>query len=245
MFSSCISLGSAASADTWVIRSDAWCPYNCAPEDSNPGYMVEILQGAALANGHQLDYKLLPYSRALQQAREGKITGIVGMLAYDRKGFVFSNTMGVDSNCLIVNKGSGLRYRSKADLDNMSHIGVIEGYGYPQDFVRWRDRNPEKVEALSGENALTRQVQKLKAQRLGAFIENENVFRYAASTSPEMQQVEVAGCMTGRDTLHIGISTKNPKAKEIKAQVDAYLASIRKNGELRRLLAKYQVAPWD
>jgi polar amino acid transport system substrate-binding protein len=244
LLASTLCLSPLAHADTWVIRSDAWCPYNCAPDDANPGYMVEILQGAARANGHQVDYKLMPYSRALQQGQEGRITAVVGMLAYDRKGFIFSEPMGADSNCLIVNKGSPLRYRTVSDLDKLAPIGIVEGYGYPKEFMQWKSNNPVKVEALAGDDTLARQARKLAANRIGAFIENENVLRYAATRLPELGAVEVAGCMPTHDPLFVGFSSKNPKAREIKAQVDSYLATLRKTGELRKLLDKYQVAPW-
>ena len=236
--------GISAQADVWSFRSDSWCPYNCAPEEKNPGYMVEILQGAARVNGHKLDYQLLPYSRALKEAQDGRITGIVGMLAQDRKGFIFSKQMGVDSNCLFVNKGSRLQYRKPADFDTLAPVGVIQGYGYPEQFQQWSARHPDKVETLSGEDVIVRQALKLKSNRIGAFIENENVFRYSSTQLTELKDIELAGCMSGGDPLFIGFSTQNPNASQIKAQVDAYLDVIRKNGELRKLLAKYRVAPW-
>jgi polar amino acid transport system substrate-binding protein len=233
-----------AQADTWVVRSDAWCPYNCAPEDKNPGYMVEILQGAARASGHQVDYKLMPYSRALLEAQQGRITAVVGMLANGRKGFLFSEPMGVDSNCLFVKGGSPLRYRSPADLDGLAPIGSNQGYGYPQEFMAWKAKNPTKVEELAGDDVLGRHARRLALNRINSFVENENVFRNAAVQVPELKAVEVAGCMSGGDPLFIGFSSKNPKAGEFKAAVDAHLAAMRKSGELKKLLEKYQVKPW-
>ncbi|MFY7905685.1 MAG: hypothetical protein ACOVO0_06055, partial [Burkholderiaceae bacterium] len=111
-------------------------------------------------------------------------------------------------------------------------------------FMQWRSKNPAKVDALAGDDILARQARKLAANRIGAFIENENVLRYAATRVPELNAVEVAGCMPGQDPLFVGYSSKHPKAREIKAQVDSYLANLRKTGELSRLLDKYQVAPW-
>lgn len=245
VFACGLSSSFCASAETWTFRSDAWCPYNCAPEDKNPGYLVEILQGAAKAHGHQVDYQVLPYSRALKQAQEGRITRIVGMLALaEREGFIFSQAVGMDSNCFFVNKGSRQTYRSTADFDKLGRIGIIQGYGYPDEFMRWSSRNSHKVEAMTGDDGLVRQARKLKLNRLGAFIENENVFRYASTHSPELHNIEMAGCMPGGDPLFIGFSSKGPHASRVKAQVDAYLVTIRQNGELAKLLDKYQVALW-
>ncbi len=239
-----LGLSTVARADTWVVRSDAWCPYNCAPDDRHPGYLVEILQSAAQANGHRVDYQLLPYSRALLQAQQGRITAVVGMVDFGRQGFIFSEPLGVDSNCLVVKRGSALRYRSPEDFDRLAPIGVNEGYGYPQEFTQWRAANAQRVQELAGDGTLARHAQKLHLNRITSFIENENVLAYAASHIPALRDVEVAGCMAGRDPIFIGFSSKNPKAAEIKALVDRHVASMRQSGELRKLLDKYRVKPW-
>ncbi len=228
----------SAQADVWAFRSDAWCPYNCEPDSEYPGYMVEILQGAARANDHQLDYQLLPYTRALKEAQEGRITGIVAMLAQDRKGLLFSQQMGVDSNCLFVNSGSQLKYQSPADFDTLGRVGIILGYGYPDDYNQWSARHTDKVEALSGEEVLVRQARKLTLHRIGAFIENENVFRYASNSSTELKYIELAGCMIGGDPIFIGLSTRNPNAHLVKAQIDAYFDTIRKKRRTTHVTCK-------
>ena len=65
-------------ADTWSIRADSWCPYNCEPSDNHSGYMIEIIELAAKSAGHKVDYKIVPWSRALVDVRLGQINGVVG-----------------------------------------------------------------------------------------------------------------------------------------------------------------------
>lgn len=236
-------VGHPALADTWTIRADHWCPYNCAPEDPKPGYMVEILQRAAHAHGHTLDYKLMPWPRALEQAREGKITGVVAMVLGNRDGLVVSDKMGIDATCVFVRKDSALRYEKPADLDQFNRIGIVEGYGYPPEFMQWHTGNPTRVQALAGDNTLEMQAKKLAAGRIDAFVENVNVVRYAQTHIPELRMAHNGGCMRD-ETLYFGYSAKNPRAQEIKTQVDQTLAAMRKSGELRKLLDKYGVALW-
>lgn len=239
----CLACPAWGHADIWTIRADYWCPYNCAPEDAQPGYMIEILQRAARSNGHVLDYKLMPWPRALEQARLGTITGVVGMVASNRSGLVISDKMGVDSTCVFVPKGSGLRYQKATDLRRFERVGIVEGYGYPDEFIRWKDANPTKVRPLAGNNTLEMQAKKLASGRIDAFIENSNVVRFAERSVAELGLAMNAGCMSD-DTLYFGYSAKHPRARDIKAQVDREVATMRRNGELQRLLAKYQVAPW-
>jgi polar amino acid transport system substrate-binding protein len=239
----CVPAGAPAFADTWTIRADNWCPYNCEPDTPNPGYMVEILQRAARSHGHTLDYKLMPWPRALAQAREGKITGVVSMVASNREGLVMSDKMGVDVNCVFVHKNSKLRYRSPSDLDALGRIGIVEGYGYPQEFMRWKSTHNEKLQALTGDNTLEMQSKKLASGRIDAFIENVNVVRYANTSISELRLATNAGCMSD-ENLYFGYSAKNPRAKKVKVQIDQELAAMKKSGELRKLLDKYRVTPW-
>lgn len=232
-----------ARSDTWSIRADYWCPYNCAPDDAHPGYMVEILQRTAARHGHVLDYRLMPWPRALQQARDGRITGVIGMVASNRDGLLMSQKTGVDTTCVFVLKGSTLVYRDSADLDHFGRIGVVEGYGYPDEFTRWSARNPQRVHAVAGDDPLKMQALKIGSGRIEAFVENINVVRYAESSIPELRWVGSVGCMR-EEALYFGYSKKNMRATEIQRLVDQELALMKKNGELRKLLDKYRVAPW-
>ncbi|MDT8989459.1 transporter substrate-binding domain-containing protein [Curvibacter sp. APW13] len=230
-------------AETWTIRADHWCPYNCTPGTDRPGYMIEILQRTAAKHGHTLDYRLMPWPRALQQAREGLITGVVGMVASNREGLLLSDKMGVDATCVFVLKGSTLRYRRVSDLDSFGRIGIVEGYGYPDEFMQWQKRHARQVQAVAGENTLQMQAKKLTSQRIEAFVENVNVVRHSESEVPELRWVGNAGCMQEED-LYFGYSKKVPHAASIKQMVDQELAAMKKNGELNKLLEKYRVAPW-
>jgi polar amino acid transport system substrate-binding protein len=230
-------------AETWTFRADSFCPYNCDPAGPNPGYMVEILQRAARSHGHTLDYKLMPWPRALEQARDGKITGVIAMVINDQEGLLVSNRLGVEANCLFVKKGSALSYGKPADLNNFGRIGIVEGYGYPEEFEKWKTANVRKVQALAGDNTLEMQAKKLASGHIDAFLENVNVVRYAEPTIPELKSTANAGCLSSVG-LFAGYSKKNPKAKEIKAQIDQELTAMKNSGELRKLLDKYRVAPW-
>lgn len=241
----CLMGNVSARADVWTFRADSFCPYNCEPGSSHPGYMVEILQRAATAHGHTLDYKLLPWPRALQQARDGTITGVLAMTVNDREGLWMSAPMGEESNCLFVRPDSALRYTHPRDLDRFGRIGTVEAYGYPPEFEHWMGLHPERIQALAGENTLAMQAQKLAAGHIDAFVENMNVVRYAQAQAqlPALQQARSAGCLR-KVSLYIGYSRQLAHARDLQAQVNQTLAAMKKSGELRRLLDKYRVAPW-
>lgn len=232
-----------ANADTWSVRADSWCPYNCEPNTAAPGYMIEILELAAKADGHSVEYKHMPWSRALAEAREGRITGLVGLTGNDREGLVITDKMGVDSTCFFVNEGDTFKYTGVQDLAKIRSVGTVQSYEYVEEFMAWEKTNASKVQATPGNDALIINAKKLKANRIQAFIENTTVVDFARKANPELKGIVSAGCFASVD-LYAGFSAKNPKAQLMAKATNAKMAELKKSGGLAKILAKYGVAGW-
>ncbi|MDF3843731.1 ABC transporter substrate-binding protein, partial [Pseudomonas citronellolis] len=66
----CCAAALGATAEPLRLGGDDWCPYLCPQTPEKPGYLLEGL-GQALPEPPQ--FENLPWSRALQMAREGLI----------------------------------------------------------------------------------------------------------------------------------------------------------------------------
>jgi ABC-type amino acid transport substrate-binding protein len=77
----------AALADTIRLRADAYCPTNCAPDAARPGYAVEIAREVFEAAGHEVEYDLLAWPRAIADAQAGLYDGVIGAAAEEVPGF--------------------------------------------------------------------------------------------------------------------------------------------------------------
>ncbi|WP_168224731.1 substrate-binding periplasmic protein [Rhodoferax aquaticus] len=238
-----LSLAPLTHADVWTIRADNWCPYNCEPKSAQPGYMIEIIQAAAKTAGHTVDYATTPWSRALSEARNGQINGVVGMATGDREGMLVTDKLGVDTTCFFVNAGDSLKYSSPADLAKLQSVGTIQSYVYPDEFMNWQKSNPSKVQSAAGDNALELNIKKLTGKRFQAFIENETVVNYLRKSQPALKDVVSAGCMESTD-LFAGFGAKNPKSADIVKAINAKTAEMKKSGELKKLLDKYGAKAW-
>jgi len=236
-------LAPLAHADVWTIRADAWCPYNCAPNSAQPGYMIEIIQAAAKAGGHTVDYATMPWSRALVEARDGRISGVVGMSGGERIDLLITDKLGVDSNCFFVNTGDPLKFTGPADFSKLQSVGVIQGYVYPGAFAQWQKANAGKVQSVAGDNALELNIKKLVGKRIQTFIENETVVSYARKTIPALKDVVSAGCLAPSD-LFAGFSARIPQSAEIVKAINAKTAEMKKSGELKKLLDRYGAMAW-
>ena len=240
LFAILLLLQSWAHADVWTIRADPWCPFNCEPGSARPGFMIEVIEQAAKAGGHTVDYAVMPWSRALLEARAGRIGGVVGLAAEDRDGFLLTNKLGTDTTCVFVKRGFALKYTVLADLDQLSAVGIIQDYTYADAFMHWQKTNAAKVQYVAGDQALRINAKKLVDNRIQAFIDNINVVDQARTRIPELAGVVSAGCMPATD-LFAGFSARNPKSAEMVRAVNAKLTEMQRSGELKKLLDKYGI----
>jgi polar amino acid transport system substrate-binding protein len=71
-------------AETVTIRSDSWFPINGTPGDELPGFQIELAQRTF----ESIDYRLMPWGRAVEQVGAGKFDCVVGAYIDDTPGFV-------------------------------------------------------------------------------------------------------------------------------------------------------------
>ncbi len=246
---------------TVTLRADVWCPFNCEPDAKQPGYMVEIAKRAFGANKLEVEYKTLTWPRAIVDARDNKIDGIVGAATTDAPDFVYPHEpLGLIKNCFFTLPNSKWTYKDSSSLAEIS-VGVIKGYTYgePLDaYVTEQDKLAEaskkggksksavaeKIQVVSGDTALELNYKKLQAKRIGAFIEEHNVLKsYMQSKKIPENALKNVGCVK-EDKTYIAFGPTNPKAKEYAKLLGDTVTSMRKDGSLKKLLDQYGLQDW-
>ncbi|MDX1975555.1 MAG: transporter substrate-binding domain-containing protein [Rickettsiales bacterium] len=236
-------------AETITIVGDSWCPYNCDLESENPGALVEIAQHAFSKHGITVDYKILPWSRAVNETREGKYTALVGASKDDAPGFVFPDIeQGLMRNGFYVKKDSSWKYTGIDALQSVS-LGVIADYTYSDQldpYIAANMANIKKVQIVSGDEALTLNIKKLLAGRIDTLIEAQAVMNYTLAQKNLAGQLKEAGFIepTPQDNLYIAFSPNNKKSKEYATILAKELAAMRKSKQLQTILAKYNMEDW-
>lgn len=121
---------SSIMADTITLRADEWCPYNCTPNSSQIGYMIEIAKEIFESAGHQIDYQTLNWARAIEETRAGKFNGIVGAAKGDAPDFIFpTEALGVSVNAFVTGKDNSWTFTGIESLNGKT-LGVIRNYSY-------------------------------------------------------------------------------------------------------------------
>ncbi|NDC56670.1 MAG: hypothetical protein EBZ69_07685, partial [Alphaproteobacteria bacterium] len=100
-------------AETITLVADEWCPFTCDPasDPHKPGFLIDIVKAVFEKKGHVVTYRLLPWTRAINDTREGKYAALVGASQADGPDFIFHRTpLSTMQNAFFVKKDNPWRY---------------------------------------------------------------------------------------------------------------------------------------
>ncbi len=239
-------LVSVVRADEIVLVADKWCPYNCAPGDELPGFMVDIAEYAFAKQGHTVRYQLLPWARAIATVRDGLFHGIIGTGRSETPDFVFpSIALGQASQTFYTRKGFSWSYEGLDSLNRIT-LGVINGYSYGKLLEHYIKPNTDskRIQIVSGKTALKQNIEKLTLGRIDALIEDKNVFQYHLHARAAPNEFSAAG-VAYTENVYIAFSPKLEQAQVYAALLDKAMTVLRKQGELQAILDKYGLDDWQ
>lgn len=227
---------SFAHAGVVTLVADEWCPYNCEQESADPGFAVEAALSIFSAAGIEARYIVLDdWDDAIERARAGEFTGIIGAARGDAEDFIFPSEMLAESvSCFFVRAGDTWRYTGDNSLEHR-RIGALEAYDYESDAV---------VENTFGNvirfGGLEDAVEALLNDEVDTIIEDSYVKQLFELRYYLAGQIDNAGCLDG-DAVFIAFSPSHPRAAEFATILSDGIAAMRASGDWADLLVKYGI----
>lgn len=239
--------------DVVSLRSDLWCPYTCEPDSEEPGYVVEMARAVFATAGHTVDYRLLPWPRALEGVRRGLFGGAIGATVTDGRDLVFGREpVGMQINALALPAarlaaGAGFRYAGPDSLRGL-RLGVAMGYTYdngPLDAYLREEENAGsgRVVSARGEDVIAANLRRLMAGQVDAVLDSAAVLSQAITDmglQGDVTVVEIGAAVP----VYIAFSPVDPRASGYVGLLDAGIARLRSSGALAAILARYGVEDW-
>ena len=236
---------SVSHADTISIRADNWFPMNGDPKSATPGYMIELATRIFGDAGHTVDYRTMPWERAVASVRDGQFDCVVGAYTDDAPDFVFPNaSWGLDEAKFYTKKGDDWRYTG---LDSIASIklGLIGGYAYDEDFDKYvEENNKGNYQFIKGDNALENNIKKILAGRLTATVESPSVMQAKLQEMGLEGKTVAAGDLGEASNIYIACSPAKDSSKVLMQLVDEGTDKLRQSGELQKILDKYGLNDW-
>lgn len=100
------------------------------------GVSVEIITEAFKSQGHDVDFKIMPWTRALNEVKGGRVDVLVATwFTNERTSYLnYSEPYLENSLKFIKRKGDGFEYNGMDSLSGKT-VGIIRNYGYGDDFL--------------------------------------------------------------------------------------------------------------
>ncbi len=230
-----------------ALRSDLWCPYNCLPGADHPGYAIEIMRIIFDASGYDLDYQLMNWTRSIDETRQGRADAVIGAIATDVPGFVLpSEPIGRSSTGFAVRVGSDFHYTGPQSLDG-EVIGMVanyEFYGPLGDYLHTLQGDRSRIQYLSGDGALAKNLLKLVAGRVDVVIDDAQVLHRLIHELQLDSQVAFSQVERGVP-IFVAFSPASPNAARYAAILSAGVRRLRASGRLAAILARYGLEDWN
>lgn len=231
-------------AHTIELSGISRCPYLCPDNKKQPGFLLEIVRLAFKPHGISVRFIQLPWSRAVIWTRTGQIAGVIGL---QRKGYlelIFpTEEQAYEQLRFFVLKNDPWRYTGLLSLRKIQ-IGVTQDFSYGEidSYIKKYSGTPA-VQSLPGSNTLHRNIKRLQLKRISAILEDYVVMNYTLNQMGEPGKLTEAGVLSG-DNVYVAFSPKRPEAKRYADILSKAMISMRKSGELNRILMTYGLEDW-
>jgi polar amino acid transport system substrate-binding protein len=232
-------------AETVKVRADRWYPFNGDPDSDRPGYVIEIMQTLLGAAGHDIDYQVQPWKRALRDVESGAADCTVGTYPDEAPGLLFPDVpIGLDTDVFITSPDSQWSYRNVDDL-NGKRLGAVAGYAYDPALDGFIASNPETTILVNSHEGLQRGLRMLDAGRLDVFVESRTVFLATVYLAGTRSSYRIAGDNGPPISLYVACTRENPHSRAWLTLLDEGIPALRKSGELALRLRRYGLDDWE
>jgi polar amino acid transport system substrate-binding protein len=248
LFCLVLALGAAfpAHAESLIVASDEWCPYNCGPSEDREGYAVDVLRTIFEPAGIDVDYRIMGWERAVEEARRGHVEAVIGATRGEVSGFVLPNEpIGVDFFAFYVKVGDPWRYTSPDSLRGKS-LGIPAGYSLAPAIEKFfKDpKNELELYRAGRERPTEHNLQLLVEGRLDVVGDEGHVVCYLAHSMGLLKSIEYAGHDGDHVKLYIAFSPADTRSDRYAALFDEGIRSLRESGRLEGILGNYGLIDW-
>lgn len=206
----------------------------------NQGPLAEIVKRAFLRKGIKADIVFLPWSRALEWAKNGKVDGIMGAWFTEARTEHFIYSQPVYSNELVFYKAKNkhIVFKSFKDLvQDEILLGSVRGYAQIEGLE-------ESGIYILYVNNDTQNFKLLSRERVDLVVVDREYAKYMLATpelKPIADSIELIDKVLEFRLQHVLISKQTPQAQAKLTAFNEGLAELKETGEFQQILDQHQL----
>lgn len=241
-----ISVYAAIDKPKLIIAGDYWCPYNCKPGSKKPGFLVDIFTRAMQIYDIEIEYIMMPWSKALEELDKGNIHGIIGINNIRNKKLVASKLpLEHSTTRAYIKKDINWIYDGPNSLRGKK-LGIIMDYNVDDAINNYfginYPLNPGDFVVEEGENAVVESIANILEDKCDVYIEDERVVKYYLQTTGFEDYIKDAGVISSRKLpIYVAFSANIPNIQKYIQYFEKGLASLKATGEYDEFRLKYNM----
>jgi len=238
---------SASEAEEITLVADQWPPFNCDAAEEEQGYMIDIAREIFSKHGITVIYKNISWNRAVSETKKGDFNGIVGASKTDAEGFIFPDEeMARNTMAFYVNNKSDWTYKDLSSLKTVC-LGTVDEYDYRDwlnTYITENRKDHTKVQVMTGEHPLNRNLQKLVGGRIDVIVDNNAAIAYAAKKLGVSDKIKPAWFGGEVSFIYIAFSPALNSSTRYARILSEGIKEIRNTGRLKIIMEKYGLQDW-
>lgn len=225
------------------IATDSWCPYVCNYDGQSSGILVDIVEKAFAEKGYLVDFVWLNWARAIREAREGEVQGIIGGFKSDSPDFIFGNEFLLYSQmCFYTSQQDSWQYKGTSSLNSRDTV-IVNRYSYGEGIDAYIDANEhageENVTRVYGRKTIAQRLKLLAKRKVNTLIDDKLVVANVNKSLAEKDKLRLAGCLSP-EKVYLAFSPNSNLSPRLSRAFDRGIQQLKQSGELKRIIAKYQ-----
>ncbi|MCP4346861.1 MAG: transporter substrate-binding domain-containing protein [Desulfobacterales bacterium] len=224
------------SADEKIVLAvlDDFPPFQWKEKGQVVGIDADIIREVCRRLGIALEYKAVPWKRALESAKNGRMTGILTALyKEERTKFLYytKETVHIQKNIVMIRKGSNIKINGFDDLKNRK-VGVVRGFSYGSEFDSFKGLEKE---VCNNQKDL---VNILARERIDVAMGSEMPLMYNAKQLGFQNAIEIGYVITKYPTYTV-FSKARENGKLLAQKFDTALREIKQEGMDQKIIDNY------
>ncbi|OOE85810.1 amino acid ABC transporter substrate-binding protein [Salinivibrio siamensis] len=226
----------SAMARTLTAAQDPWPPF-VTTDPNRPGISVELVKAAMATQGYEVEFKNMPWARALDAVSKGNIDLLPATWHTEaRTEFLrYSNPYMSNQLTFIKRADDVFQFSSLNDLQGKV-VGIVRDYGYGDAFLE--ATHFDKPAA----NNLATNLKKLLADRIDLTLEDKVVAQSVMQEEGlDSNQFAFTDQALSTNPLHITSGKANPDSQMFINAYNKGLNTIKADGTFEKILKKYGI----
>ena len=229
-----------------VLAGDYWCPYNCSKDPKYQGFLVDVTRRALHIYGIDIEYRIMPWRKALTGIKKGKIDGIIGISQIKGLNLVTTKFPLEYSVISAFTRNDNDWVYDGSDSLRGKKLGIIMDYDLNEDMSNFvgmnYTTNPGMFVVEDGKNAVIDSITNLIDGTTDLYIEDQRVVEHYIREHDLTHHIKNAGKVSkDKLPLYVAFNAQIPNVKEYIKFLEEGIASLKATGEYEDLRAKYKM----